>query len=198
MNQRRALLAAMLAAPLAGTLAACSSKDELQGLNGADLSGADFGKDFSLMGTDGKRHALADFQGKAVLIFFGFTQCPDVCPTAMLRAVEARQKLGADGERVQVIFVTIDPERDTQEVLKEYVTAFDPSFLGLYGSADEIRSTAREYKVFYQKVPTAGSYTMDHSSFNYLYDAKGKLRVALRHTQTSDEYASDIRKVLAL
>ncbi|SPU51677.1 SCO family protein [Bordetella trematum] len=188
--------AALLAGGLClAALTGCSSGEP--DMNGLDMSKADVGKDFSLMGTDGQRHRLADFRGKAVLVFFGFTQCPDVCPTALTRVLQAKEMLGADGDRLQVIFITVDPERDTPDVLKAYVEAFDPGFLGLYGSPAEIRDTAREFKAFYQKIPTGSSYTMDHSSFNYLYDPQGRLRVALQHTQPAQAFASDIRQVLA-
>jgi len=193
-NRRRLLLAALLGAPLA----ACSSRDELHGLNGTDISGSGIGRDFSLMGADGRRHRLADYRGKAVMVFFGFTQCPDVCPTAMARAVEIRGKLGADAARLQVIFITVDPERDTPEVLQAYVRAFDPAFLGLYGTAGETRQTAQAFRVYYQKVPTGSSYTMDHTALSYVYDTQGRPRVALKHTQSAEDCAADIRKVLAL
>lgn len=194
---RRRLLAGGVAAT-ALTLLGCEAKPKLEDLNGLDLSDADFGKDFQLMDADGKKRTLADFKGSVLLVFFGFTQCPDVCPTALFRATEVKELLGEDSKRVQVAFITVDPERDTPEVLKAYVSAFDPDFVGLYGSMEETQQTARDFKVYYAKVPTGSSYTMDHTALTYVYDAKGQLRLALRHTQTAEEYASDIRQVLAL
>lgn len=176
----------------------CSRTDTLTGIHGRDLTGAKFGRDFSLKGSDGSLHTLSDFRGKVVLIFFGFTQCPDICPTALLRASNVKKLLGQDGERLQVLFITVDPERDTPQLLGNYVSAFDPSFLGLYGTLEETQETAKQFKVYYQKVPTGSSYTMDHSALSYLYDTNGRLRVAMSPTQTAEEYAEDIRKLLAL
>lgn len=164
--------------------------------HGLDLTGASYGRDFRLLDAQGREHSLADFRGKVVLLYFGFTQCPDVCPTALSRAAEVKTLLGAEGERLQVIFVTIDPERDTPQVIQPYVAAFDPSFLGLYGDAQRTRETAAEFKVFYQKVPTGGSYTMDHSTLSYAFDPQGRLRLALRHEQNAQDYAQDLQRLL--
>jgi protein SCO1/2 len=164
--------------------------------HGLDLTGASYGRDFRLLDAQGRERSLADFRGKVVLLYFGFTQCPDVCPTALSRAAEVKKLLGAEGERLQVIFVTIDPERDTPQVIQPYVAAFDPSFLGLYGDAQRTRETAAEFKVFYQKVPTGGSYTMDHSTLSYVFDPQGRLRLALRHEQNAQDYAHDLRLLL--
>lgn len=164
--------------------------------HGLDLTGASYGRDFRLLDAQGRERSLADFRGKVVLLYFGFTQCPDVCPTALSRAAEVKKLLGAEGERLQVIFVTIDPERDTPQVIQPYVTAFDPSFLGLYGDAQRTRETAAEFKVFYQKVPTGGSYTMDHSTLSYAFDPQGRLRLALRHEQNAQDYAQDLQRLL--
>jgi protein SCO1/2 len=164
--------------------------------HGLDLTGASYGRDFRLLDAQGRERSLADFRGKVVLLYFGFTQCPDVCPTALSRAVEVKTLLGAEGERLQVIFVTIDPERDTPQVIQPYVAAFDPSFLGLYGDAQRTREIAAEFKVFYQKVPTGGSYTMDHSTLSYVFDPQGRLRLALRHEQNAQDYAQDLQRLL--
>jgi protein SCO1/2 len=141
---------------------------------------------------------MADYRGKIVLIFFGFTQCPDVCPTALTRAVDIKEQLGEDGDKLQVLFISIDPERDTPELLQAYMQAFDPSFVALRPTEEELAKTASDFKVFYQKVPTGSSYTMDHSALTYVYDTQGKLQIALRHTQTAEEAVADIRQVLAL
>ncbi len=191
---RRSLLLAVLALG-AGALAACD-RNKAASFHGIDITGAEYGRDFHLTDADGRERTLADFRGKAVLMFFGFTQCPDVCPTALLRAAEVKQLLGSDGERLQVLFVTVDPERDTPEVLKAYTQAFDPSFIGLYGDAQRLAETAKEFKVYYKKVPTGSSYTMDHSALSYVFDPAGRLRLALRHNQTAQDYAEDLRLVL--
>ena len=137
-----------------------------------DVSGADCCKDFRLTDHNGKTRTLADFRGKVVVMFFGYTQCPDVCPTTMLEMKAAIQQLGADAQRVQMLFVTVDPERDTQELLSSYVPAFDPGFLGLYGDLETTAKTAKEFRVFYQKQPgsTASSYTVDHTAGLFLIE----------------------------
>ncbi|MEI8169127.1 MAG: SCO family protein [Rhodoferax sp.] len=163
---------------------------------GLDITEVNYGKDFRLTDVDGRERTLADFKGKAVMLYFGFVQCPDVCPTALMRAVETKRLLGAAGDRLQVIFVTIDPERDTAVILKEYMAAFDPSFVALYGNAQRTRETADHFKVYYKKVPTGQSYTMDHSAVSYVFDPTGQLRVVLRHEQTAPDYAHDIALLL--
>lgn len=163
---------------------------------GLDITGVNYGKDFRLTDADGRERSLTDFKGQAVMLYFGFVQCPDVCPTALARAVETRRLLGAAGQRLQVIFVTLDPERDSAEVLKSYMAAFDPSFIALYGDALRTRETADHFKVYYKKVPTGQSYTLDHSAVSYVFDPAGQLRVVLRHGQTAQDYAHDIALLL--
>jgi protein SCO1/2 len=178
-------------------LAACgSSRPSFQN---TDVTGAEFGREFRLAGHDGKPRTLADFQGKVVAVFFGFTHCPDVCPTTLATMREVKEKLGADGARLQVIFVTVDPDRDTPELLSKYVTAFDPTFLGLHGTQEEIAQAAKAFKVYYQKVPgkTPDTYTMDHTASTYLYDPQGRLRLFVRHGQSVDPIVQDIRALLA-
>lgn len=172
----------------------CGQKDAFHGI---DVSGAEYARNFSLKDPDGRTRTLADFKGQAVMVFFGFTQCPDVCPTALVRAAEIRKLLGADGPRLQVVFVTIDPERDTPVVLQAYTEAFDPSFLGLYGDAEQTAAVAREFKVIYRKVATGASYTMDHSTISYVFDPAGRLRLGLRHAQSAQECAQDLGRILA-
>ena len=193
-TRRRLLLCAGGLAAVA-SLAGC---DRLlpERFNGVDITGANYAQDFRLTDADGRERTLADFKGKAVMMFFGFTQCPDVCPTALVRAAEIRKLLGADGDRLQVIFVTVDPERDSPVVLKAYTQAFDPSFIGLYGDMQRTSQTAKDFKVFYRKVPTGSSYTMDHSAFSYVFDPKGKIRIVLRHEQSAQECADDLRRIL--
>lgn len=191
LNRRRALQWGALSALAA--LGGCGKKPAFHGL---DVTGGLYGRDFRLNDPDGRERTLADFRGKAVMVFFGFTQCPDVCPTALARAVEVKQLLGEDGARLQVLFVTVDPERDTPEVLKAYMAAFDPGFIGLYGDPQRIAETAKEFQVVYKKVPTGASYTMDHSALTYLYDPAGRLRLVMRHQQSAQEFADDLRRLL--
>jgi protein SCO1/2 len=164
-----------------------------------DVSGADWGKDFALGDPQGQARRLADFKGKAVVVFFGYTQCPDVCPTTLLSMREVLNRLGNDAGRVQVIFVTLDPARDTPQVLAEYVTAFHPSFIGLRGDEATIVAVARDFKVFYAKQAgsTAGTYSIDHSTGSYAYDPDGRLRLLIRHGETPDNVAADLRLLLA-
>lgn len=198
-SRRRTLLSALSATLLAVALTACGKSEAgLSDIHGIDLSGATFGEGFNLKDPDGNVRGLPDFKGKVVLMFFGFTQCPDVCPTALANAAQIKSLLGADGEKIQVLFVTVDPERDTPEVLREYARAFDPSFLGLYGTLEETAEVAKAYRVYYAKVPTGDSYTMEHTALTYVFDRNGKLRMALRHEQTPEQSAEDIRKVMAL
>ncbi|MGE0312407.1 MAG: SCO family protein [Lautropia sp.] len=173
----------------------CQDKGAVK-FNSPDITGAQYGRDFELKDPSGKVRTLADFRGKAVMLFFGFTQCPDVCPTALIRAADVKKQLGDKGTQLQVIFITIDPERDTPPVLEQYAKAFDPSFIGLYGDLKETSATAREFKVFYMKVPTGQSYTMDHTAISYVFDPQGRLRLAVSHTTPADKVAADIRALL--
>lgn len=180
-------------------LAACGPKTEPAHFNAVDVTGADWGRDFKLYAPDGKPRSLADLRGKAVALFFGYTHCPDVCPTTMTRLHQAVKALGDDGKRVQVIFITLDPERDTPELLAQYVPAFDPSFIGLYGSPEAIAATAKEFRVFYQKQPgsTPGNYTLDHSAGIFVFDPQGRLRLFVRDGETPTNIAADLKLLLA-
>ncbi len=184
-----------LALGLSLALAGCDSRPEFRN---TDVTGADFASGFALTGHDGKPRTLADFRGKAVVVFFGYTQCPDVCPTTLAELAEVMRLLGPDADRVQVLFVSVDPERDTQELLSQYVPAFDKRFLGLYGDAEATARTAKTFKVFYQKVPgkTPGNYTVDHTAGSYVYDAQGKLRLFLKHGAGAEPIAHDLRQLL--
>jgi protein SCO1/2 len=164
-----------------------------------DVTGLDYAKDFSLTDHTGKRRTLADFKGKVVVVFFGYTQCPDVCPTTMAEMAGVMKQLGPDADKVQVLFVTIDPERDTQAFLAKYVPTFDPRFLGLRGDSAETAKVAKDFKVFYQKVPgkEPGSYTMDHTAGSYVFDPKGRIRLFLRHGQGPDPVVHDLKILLA-
>ena len=164
-----------------------------------DITGAEYAKGFALVDHTGKPRTLADFKGKVVSIFFGFTFCPDACPTALAEMREVVEKLGPDGKDVQVLFITVDPERDTQALLSAYVPAFHPSFIGLRGDVPTVTAVAKNFKVFFQKVPgkTAGSYTVEHTTASYVFDRAGKVRLYVRHGMLQDNLLHDIRLLLA-
>lgn len=163
-----------------------------------DVTGSDCCGDFRLTDHNGNTRTLADFRGKAVVIFFGYTQCPDVCPTTMAEMKAVLGQLGADAQRVQVLFVTLDPERDTRALLANYVPAFDPSFLGLYGDQETTARTAKEFRIFYQKNagPTPSSYTLDHTAGSYVFDPQGRVRLFVRHGDGGAKLAADLRILL--
>ena len=162
-----------------------------------DVTGAKFGRDFALTDHDGRPRILADFRGKVVALFFGFTRCPDVCPTTLAELAAVMNQLGADAGGVQVLFVTLDPERDTPALLKQYVPAMHPAFLGLYGDAEAIARTAKEFKVYYQKQPASGGgYSVDHTAGTYLFDRKGRLRVFAPYGQDQAALMHDLRLLL--
>jgi protein SCO1/2 len=190
---RRRLIAGSLL-----VLAGCSRGGAGQ-FKSIDITGAEYAQDFDLPDADGKRRHIADFKGKVTLVFFGFTQCPDVCPTTMIELATVRKALGADGQRVQGIFVTIDPERDTPPLLKAYVDNFGAGFVALRGTAEETMATAKRFKVFYAKVPgkTEGSYTMDHTAGSYIFDAKGKIRLFTRYGSGAEALKNDLQLLLA-
>lgn len=159
-----------------------------------DVSGADFGRELALPDAEGRPRSLADFRGKVTVIFFGYAQCPDVCPTTLAELAEARRALGRAGQDVQGVFVTVDPERDTPEALARYVDLFDPRVIGLTGSPEQIGAVARAYRVYYAKVhpPESTTYTMDHSSFVYLMDTEGRFAALFRHGAPAEEIAGTI------
>ena len=192
----RATLRCAIVAVLIASIVACGSGSPA--FQASDITGSSFGRDFELKDADGKQRRLADFRGKAVVLFFGYTQCPDVCPTTLAALAEAMQRLGPDADRVQVLFVTVDPDRDTPALLAQYVPAFDRRFLGLYGDADATARTAKEFKIIYQKAPgtTPGSYTMDHSAGTYIFDPQGRLRLYVSNGQGPDVFAHDLRELL--
>ena len=179
---------------LAGLLAAgCEQGPQFKS---TDITGVDYGSALELTDHTGRVRRLEDFRGKAVVLFFGFTHCPDVCPTTLGEAANALKTLGPDAERVQVLFVTVDPERDTQEALARYVTAFDPRFLGLRGDAAAIQRVAKEFKIYYEKRKAGDSYSVDHSSQTYVLDPKGRLRLFVRHDRISSDLPDDLRTLL--
>jgi len=191
------LLRSLMALMLACVLAACN--DGKPSFKNTDITGADYAKGFALTDHTGKARTLEDFKGKVVSIFFGFTHCPDVCPTTLAEMKGVLDKLGPDdAKRVQVLFVTIDPERDTPALLANYVPAFHPSFLGLVGSPEATAKMAKDFKVFYQKVPgkTPGTYSMDHSAGSYVYDPQGRLRLFVRHGMPLEGLVADFKLLL--
>lgn len=187
----------VLALLLVAFIAGCDRTSDKQTFQLSDITGAEFGRDFSLTDHNGRARTLADFRGKVVTVFFGFTHCPDVCPTTLAEMAQVMRELGPDAEKVQVLFITVDPERDTPEVLRQYVPAFHPSFLGLYGDADATARTAKEFKVFYQKQPLpGGGYSVDHSAGTYIYDRQGRLRLYASYGSGAAKLLHDIRILL--
>jgi len=178
-------------------LPACSNTSTPKFLS-TDITGANFGGDFKLPDQWGNVRTLADFKGKVVVLFFGYTNCPDACPTTMANIAAAMRKLGADAERVQVLFVSVDPERDTPEVLKQYVSGFDPAFLGLSGDVETTKKIASDFKAFYQTkaAAEAGHHDVDHSTGTYIYDTKGHLRLYVTNENGADVFAHDIAELL--
>ncbi|WP_084397461.1 SCO family protein [Hydrogenophaga pseudoflava] len=197
--KRRHLISLALCSTL---LAACSDKPAdatASGFSGIDITGADYATGFSLTDHNGQPRTLADFKGKVVVIFFGYTQCPDVCPTSMSEMAQAKQLLGADGDKLQGLFVSVDPERDTPEIMKEYMGSFDPTFLALYAQPDKLPEVAKSFRIYYKKVDgkTPTSYTMDHSAGSYVYDTQGRLRLYHRYGSGAPALAGDLKKLLA-
>ena len=186
----------ILALAVLSVLAGCHAGQP--GFQSTDITGADFGRAVTLTDHNGRQRSLEDFRGQVVVMFFGFTRCPDVCPTTLAELAGAVKKLGPAGQKVQVLLVTIDPERDTPELLAKYVTAFDPKFLALRGSADQTARVAKEFKVIYQKVagPRTEDYAMDHSAGSYIFDRQGRLRLYVGYGRGADVFAHDIGLLL--
>lgn len=200
MHKRHALISLACVIGLAaavGTLGACS--DSKPSFAGIDLTGADYARDFQLPDQNGQTRQLADFKGKLVVVFFGYTQCPDVCPTSMAELAEIKRLLGPDGDKLQGIFVTVDPERDKPELLKAYMASFDPGFLALRpASPEQLAALAKDFKVYYKRVEgkTPTSYTMDHSAGSYVYDTDGRLRLYWRYGMGAAPSAADLKSLL--
>lgn len=199
MHKRDALKTLALAGAAAcafAPLAACTQ--HRPAFRGVDITGADYARDLPLTDHNGRPRHIADFAGKVVVVFFGYTQCPDVCPTSLQELAQAKQLLGPDAQRLQGIFVTVDPERDSPAVLKAYMANFDPDFLALYGSPAQLAAVAKDFKLYYKKIPgkTATSYTMDHSAGSYIYDSAGRLRLYQRYGSGAQALAADIRLLL--
>ena len=192
MMQRRSLLLTPLA------LAACSAEKPKPAFKNIDITGAAYAKTLSLPDVNGQTRTLADFNGKVAIVFFGFAQCPDVCPSTLAEIAEVRAKLGAAGAKVQPVFVTVDPERDTAPVLKEYVRSFGEDVVALRGTLEQTQAAAREFKVFFMKVPgkTEGSYTVDHTAGSFVFDPKGQVRLFVRYGGGADALASDLKLLI--
>ena len=194
-SKRRTLLTATTAGLLSVALAGCKSDLKFQG---SDISGTHLGQDLDMVDVTGQARTLADYKGKVLVVFFGFTHCPDVCPTAMAQLAQAMTLLKGDTSKVQVMMITVDPERDTSALLGNYVKAFNPGFTGLTGTAAQLEKTAKSFKAYYKKVPgrTRDEYSMDHGSSFYILDQQGEARVLLRGDASAQVIAGDIQLLL--
>jgi protein SCO1 len=193
----RAIYATLLLALAAAVLSACGGGSEAPKFKLTDVSGAGFGKELNLTDHNGKPRTLADFRGKVVTVFFGFTHCPDACPTTMVEMAQVAKELGPDADKLQVLFVTVDPARDTQKVLAHYVPSFHPGFLGLYGDAEATARAAKEFKVYFNKQPAkSGSYSVDHSAGTFILDRQGRLRLFAQYGQGAEAILHDVRLLL--
>jgi len=195
-NAIKIIATCAMAASAGGFLTACSKgKPEFRGV---DISEVEYARDIALTDHNGQPRSLKDFRGKVVVVFFGYTQCPDVCPTTLQEMAEVKKMLGQDGDKLQSIFVTVDPERDTLDMLKAYMGNFDPTFLALRGTPEQTAAVAKDFKIYYKKVDgkTPTSYTMDHSAGSYIYDTQGRLRVYYRYGSGAEALATDVKILL--
>jgi len=192
----------LLPLALAALLSGCGKPTGMDAaplvLKGVDLSGANYARELALPDQDGRMRSLAEFKGKVLVLFFGYTQCPEVCPTTMAELAQVKKSLGPQGDSVQGIFVTLDPERDTPEILKRYVANFDPTFVALHGTPAQTQAAAKEFKVYYAKVPgkTAGSYTLDHTAASFVFDKQGRVRVFERYGADPQDVAADLKALI--
>ena len=188
----------LLAGSTLALLFGCNPPEAAQPFKSTNVTGIDSGKNFHLTDHMGKQRTLSDFKGKVVVLFFGYTNCPDACPNTLSELARVMKLLGSDAAKVQVLFVTLDPERDTQALLAKFVPSFNPSFIGLYGTPAQIAETAKEYHLFYSKEPgkSPGSYTLDHSVGSYIYDTSGRLRLHAAYGQGADALVYDIKLLL--
>lgn len=195
-DRRRLLQSALGAAAALTLLQACSP--EKPSFQSVDLTGANYATRFSLLDQNGILRTLKDFPGKVVVLFFGYTQCPDVCPTSMVELAQVKKSLGADGDMLQVIFISVDPDRDTPEILKAYMANFDPNFLALRPTLPELAAVAKDFKIYYKKVEGSapGSYSMDHTAGSYVFDGKGHIRLFTRYGGGADPLVSDLRQLI--
>jgi protein SCO1/2 len=192
-------VAAALALTACGPTGGTSAPPPAAAFKSVDITGAEYARSLSLTDQFGQRRTLDDFKGKVTVVFFGFTHCPDVCPSTMAELAQVKAALGVDGAKVQGVFVTVDPERDTAEVLKAYMSGFDPSFIALRGTPDETAATAKEFKVFYSRVPgkAEGSYNVDHTAGSYVFDAQGRVRLFVRYGDGAEALKNDLKALLA-
>ena len=190
----------LLALGAAALLAACdrAAGPPAAAFQAIDITGADYAKELPLPDLDGRARTLAEFRGKAVVVFFGFTQCPDVCPTTLAEIAAVKKELGAAGARIQTVFVSLDPERDTPELLKNYVATFDPGVVALRGTPEQTQAAAKAYKVFFQKVPgkEPGSYSIDHTAGAYVFDTEGRVRLFVRYGTPLAAWVADLKQLL--
>lgn len=198
MNKRRALTLMVGAAAALGLLGLSGCTEAPATFNAVDMTGADYAKNFSLADADGNVRKLEDFKGKVVVLFFGYAQCPDVCPTTMTEMAQVKQLLGKDGDKLQVLFVTVDPARDTPTVMKAYMAAFDPGFIALIPTPDQLVAMSKDFKAYFKKVDgsTPTSYSMDHSAAQYIYDPQGRLRLYARYGSGVAPMVADIQALL--
>ena len=197
-SRRRVLVGSLSLLALAGC-DRLSLGSKAPTFNSTDITGAEFARRLELPDVDGQPRTLADWKGKVTVVFFGYTQCPDVCPTTMADLAAIRKSLGADGAKLQSVFVTIDPERDTPEVLKAYVANFGPGFTALRGTPEQTAAAAKEFKVFYAKVPgrNGGNYTMDHSAASFVFDPAGRVRLYVPYGGDAKKFAADLKQLVA-
>ena len=181
-----------------GLLSGCDMGSGLSYKYAKDLSNEILGRKLKLRDVDGNEVMLGSFRGMMPMIFFGFTQCPAVCPTALARAAQAKKLMGPDGDRLQVVFITLDPERDKPAMLDAYVKAFDPTFISLSGTLEETAATAKEFKVFYEKIPTGSSYTLSHTATSFVFDSRGVLRMGLSPSLSAKQCAEDLLTVMSV
>lgn len=198
-RRRTALLAGLALLSGLGALAGCDAPVPTAAFKAVDISGADYADQLELPDVTGKRRNLSEFKGKLVVVFFGYTQCPDVCPSTLTDLVETQRLLGPDGDKLVAILVTVDPERDTAALLKGYVGNFNPSWLALRGSAEETAAAAKRFKVFYRKAPgtSADTYTVDHTAASYVFDTQGRIRLYVRNGTPPADLAADLKILLA-
>ena len=196
---KRVMLAAALAASLLGGCDRLGGGAQKPSFKAVDITGAEYARELSLTDADGKPRQLSDFHGKVTAVFFGYTQCPDVCPTTLAELAAVKRQLGKDGDRLQGVFVSVDPERDTPEILKAYMASFDSSFVALRGTPEQTQAAARNFKVFFAQVPgkTEGSYTVDHTAGTYVFDAQGRVRLFIRYGSGAEALAHDRQLLLA-
>ena len=198
-SSRRLALSLTLSAVAASVLALTGCSEPKAAFKGVDITGADYAKELNLPDQNGQVRKIKDFSGKLVVVFFGYTQCPDVCPTTMQELAEVKRLLGADGDKLQAVFVTVDPERDTTELLKAYVENFDPSFVALRPTPEQLPLIAKEFKIYFKRVEgkTPTSYTMDHSAGSFTFDPKGRIRLYNRHASGAESLAADVKILLS-